>query len=153
MSPVNDIANQGLALVEIFNMSDSDDCGEETSAYGQYQLELYKNGALLDEPPVVTTNPNKLEQQAREAMSAGPFNYIYGGAGEGATMDANRLAFRQWKLIPRFLRPTVPRDLSVRLFGHTYCEHMRKDSCEMAMLTAASKPCDHGPGRSDGCIP
>lgn len=103
-------------------MSNSDDNGEEPSSYGQYQIELYKNGALLEEPPVVTTNPSKLEQQAREAMPSGPFNYIYGGAGEGATMDANRLAFRQWKLIPRFLRPTMPRDLSVKLFGQTYRE-------------------------------
>ncbi|CAN8099501.1 unnamed protein product [Discula destructiva] len=100
-------------------MSDSDDNGEPPS-YRNYQVELYKNGALLDEPPVVTTNPNKLEQQAREAMPSGPFGYIYGGAGEGATMDANRLAFRQWKVIPRFLRPTIPRDLSITLFGQTY---------------------------------
>ncbi|KUI60456.1 hypothetical protein VP1G_07654 [Cytospora mali] len=53
-------------------------------------------------------------------MEPGPFNYIYGGAGEGATMDANRLAFRQWKIIPRFLRPTKPRDLRVEIFGQTY---------------------------------
>lgn len=104
-------------------MSDSDDSGDVPPSYGQYQIELYKNGALLEEPPVVTTNPNRLEGQARKAMSPGPFNYIYGGAGEGATMDANRLAFRQWKLIPRFLRPTVPRDLSVQLFGQTYRKH------------------------------
>ena len=53
-------------------------------------------------------------------MAPGPFNYIYGGAGEAATMEANRLAFRQWKIIPRVLRPTVPRDLSVELFGKKY---------------------------------
>lgn len=33
-------------------------------------------------------------------------------------MDANRLAFRQWKLIPRMLRPTTYRDLRTTLFGH-----------------------------------
>lgn len=97
-----------------------DDSDNVVSPYGQYLGELYKNGVLLEELPVVTTNPNKLEAQARKAMQPGPFNYIYGGAGEGATMDVNRLAFRQWKLIPRFLRPTVPRDLSVKLFGQTY---------------------------------
>ncbi|KAL1868738.1 hypothetical protein Daus18300_005872 [Diaporthe australafricana] len=101
-------------------MAGSDDNGEDRPPFGEYQLELYKNGVLLGEPPVVTTNPNGLEAQARKAMAPGPFNYIYGGAGEAATMEANRLAFRQWKIIPRVLRPTVPRDLSVKLFGKTY---------------------------------
>lgn len=103
-------------------MSDAGDGDNAVAPYGQYLGELYKNGVLLEEPPVVTTNPTRLEAQARKAMQPGPFNYIYGGAGEGATMDANRLAFRQWKLIPRFLRPTVPRDLSVKLFGQNYGE-------------------------------
>ncbi|KAG6362975.1 hypothetical protein INS49_008070 [Diaporthe citri] len=101
-------------------MAGSDDSGEDRAPFGDYQLELYKNGVLLGEPPVVTTNPNALEAQARKAMAPGPFNYIYGGAGEAATMDANRLAFRQWKIIPRVLRPTVPRDLSVELLGKKY---------------------------------
>lgn len=104
-------------------MAESDGAGGEVRAYGQYQIELYTNGVMLEQPPVVTTNPSKLEEQARKAMEPGPFNYIFGGAGEGATMDANRLAFRQWKLIPRFLRPTLPRDMSVRLFGQTYREY------------------------------
>ena len=30
------------------------------------------------------------------------FNYVSGGAGERATMDANRLAFRQWKVFRSF---------------------------------------------------
>lgn len=101
-------------------MPDTEDGDNAVAPYGGYLSELYKNGVLLEELPVVTTNSNKLEAQARKAMQPGPFNYIYGGAGEGATMDVNRLAFRQWKLIPRFLRPTVPRDLSVTLFGQTY---------------------------------
>lgn len=90
--------------------------------YGEYQIEIYKKGIFLGEPPLVTTGSNGLEAQARKAMQPGPFNYIYGGAGEAATMDANRLAFRQWKIIPRVLRPTIPRDLSVKLFGQTYRE-------------------------------
>ncbi|KKY37174.1 putative fmn-dependent dehydrogenase [Diaporthe ampelina] len=101
-------------------MAGSNDSGEDRPPFGDYQLELYKNGVLLGEPPVVTTNPNGLEAQARKAMQPGPFNYIYGAAGEAATMEANRLAFRQWKIIPRVLRPTVPRDLGVELFGKKY---------------------------------
>lgn len=106
------------------NMAGSDDSGEDRPPFGDYQLELYKNGVLLGEPPVVTTNPNGLEAQARKAMQPGPFNYIYGAAGEAATMEANRLAFRQWKIIPRVLRPTVPRDLGVELFGKKYREFL-----------------------------
>ncbi|TKA82988.1 hypothetical protein B0A55_04667 [Friedmanniomyces simplex] len=67
--------------------------------------------------PTVTTDPNKLEEQAREVMSVRSFNYVGGGAGERATMAANRLAFRQWKIVPRMLRPTTHRDMSVELFG------------------------------------
>ena len=48
--------------------------------------------------PTVTTDPNALEAQARKYMSARSFNYVSGGAGEKSTMDANRLAFRHWKV-------------------------------------------------------
>ena len=70
--------------------------------------------------PLVTTDPNKLEAQAKSIMKPTAYNYIAGGAGERATMDANRLAFRQWKMVPRMLRPTTHRDLTVKLFGETY---------------------------------
>lgn len=72
--------------------------------------------------PLVTTDPNKLEAQAKSKLTPTSFNYVAGGAGERATMDANRLAFRQWKMIPRMLRPTTKRDLKVELFGHVYGE-------------------------------
>ncbi|KAJ5670627.1 uncharacterized protein N7477_005990 [Penicillium maclennaniae] len=48
--------------------------------------------------PSVTTDPRLLEEQASKALGARAFNYVAGGAGEKATMDANRLAFRQWKM-------------------------------------------------------
>lgn len=70
--------------------------------------------------PTVTTDPNKLEEQARSKLAATSYNYVAGGAGEKATMDANRLAFRQWKMVPRMLRPTTKRDLRVNLFGQEY---------------------------------
>lgn len=98
--------------------------GEEKVPYGQYQFDLYAQAMITGQKPIVTTDPNKLEQAAREAMSPEAFNYVFGGAGEQATMHANRLAFRQWKLIPRMLRPTMPRDLSVELFGKKYGEYI-----------------------------
>lgn len=56
------------------------------------------NGLLKNILPTVTTDPNKLEEQAKKALGARSYNYVAGGAGERATMDANRLAFRQWKV-------------------------------------------------------
>ncbi|RAL63239.1 hypothetical protein DID88_004317 [Monilinia fructigena] len=88
--------------------------------YGAFQNEIYREGMFANNTPAVTTNPNKLEEQARSKLSATSYNYVAGGAGEGATMDANRLAFRQWKMVPRMLRPTTKRDLRVSLFGQEY---------------------------------
>ncbi|KAI4267432.1 MAG: hypothetical protein LQ337_008351 [Flavoplaca oasis] len=88
--------------------------------YGAFQTEIYKDGLLNQKLPTVTTDPNKLEEQARKFLGVRSFNYVAGGAGEKATMDANRLAFRQWKMIPRMLRPTTHRDLRVELFGQTF---------------------------------
>lgn len=66
--------------------------------YGDYQTEIYGQGALMGIQPNVTTDPRLLEEQARKALGVRSFNYVAGGAGEKATMDSNRLAFRQWKL-------------------------------------------------------
>jgi lactate 2-monooxygenase len=99
-----------------------DDDQDGRPPYYTFQHEIYQKGVLAAEKPLVTTNPNRLEHDARKAMKPEAFNYVFGGAGEQATMEANRLAFRQWKIIPRFLRPTLPRDLKVTLFGKTYGE-------------------------------
>ncbi|KAI8629372.1 FMN-dependent dehydrogenase [Xylariaceae sp. FL1651] len=94
--------------------------GGAQPTYGDYQEDLYSRGILQGIRPPTTTDPNKLRIQAMKAMRPEAYNYIAGGAGEGATMDANRLAFRQWKIIPRMMRPTMPRDLKVNLFGEQY---------------------------------
>ena len=70
--------------------------------------------------PLVTTDPRKLEDQAKSVLKPTAYSYVAGGAGERATMDANRLAFRQWKFVPRMLRPTTHRDLTIELFGEKY---------------------------------
>lgn len=88
--------------------------------YGAWQSSIYLAGAMHGIKPTVTTDPNKLEAEAKRAMSAVSYNYVAGGAGERATMIANRLAFRQWKIIPRMLRSSADRDLTVRIFGETY---------------------------------
>ncbi|GLA49570.1 hypothetical protein CBS147343_7946 [Aspergillus niger] len=88
--------------------------------YGDYQTEIYGRGALTGVLPNVTTDPRLLEEQAKKALGACSFNYVAGGAGEKATMDSNRLAFRQWKLIPRMLKPMNDQNLAVNLFGQHY---------------------------------
>lgn len=99
-------------------MADQD--GDGPQPYAAYLRTVIQKGLLAGELPVVTTDPNQLQEQARKAMPKAGFDYILGGAGEAATMDANRLAFRQWKIIPRVLKPTTPRNLSVTLFGQKY---------------------------------
>ncbi|KAK5148538.1 hypothetical protein LTR04_000619 [Oleoguttula sp. CCFEE 6159] len=88
--------------------------------YGAYQSEIYAHGMFNNILPTVTMDPNKLEEQAKKNLGSRSYNYVAGGAGERATMDANRLAFRQWKMVPRMLRQTTHRDLRVELFGQTY---------------------------------
>lgn len=92
-------------------------------SYGAFQIELYTAGLLHQRLPIVTTDPNKLEEQARSKLPLAAYNYVAGGAGERATMDANRLAFRQWKIIPRMLRDTKDKNLGVELFGVKYGEY------------------------------
>ncbi|CBF78116.1 hypothetical protein AN8744.2 [Aspergillus nidulans FGSC A4] len=88
--------------------------------YGEYQQEIYGQGALMGLKPNVSTDARLLEEQARKALSDIAYNYVAGGAGEKATMDSNRLAFRQWKLIPKMLRKMDKQDISVNLFGQDY---------------------------------
>lgn len=88
--------------------------------YGAYQHEIYGQGAFLGVRPTVTTDPRLLEDQARKALGLRAFSYVAGGAGEKATMDSNRLAFRQWKLIPRMMKMMDGQDISVTLFGEKY---------------------------------
>ncbi|GKT42020.1 putative lactate 2-monooxygenase [Colletotrichum spaethianum] len=105
-------------------MADSGD-GDERTPYSAYAISIYQNGIMSGQLPVVTTDPNGLEAQAKKALGPESFGYVFGGAGELSTMDANRLAFRQWKIVPRFLRPNNPRDLRTELFGVTYDIYLR----------------------------
>jgi len=88
--------------------------------YGAFQNEIYAAGMLAQQFPLVTTDPNKLAEQAQKVLPSTAYNYVTGAAGEGATMRANRLAFTKWNIVPRMLRPTGRRDLHVDLFGDRY---------------------------------
>jgi lactate 2-monooxygenase len=61
--------------------------------------------------------PEEWEARAREALDAGPYGYVAGGAGTEATMRANLEAFERRRLRPRMLAGTAERDLSVEVLG------------------------------------
>jgi lactate 2-monooxygenase len=91
----------------------------ETSAFGPGRLRqnaIYRAGAL-GRRPRVPNDPAGLERAARRAMSGDAWAYVAGGAGDGATMRANRAAFDRWALVPRMLRDVSSRDLSVSVLG------------------------------------
>lgn len=57
------------------------------------------------------------EEEARRKLGAGPFGYVYGGAGAGDTMRANLEAFYSYRIVPRICSDISQRDLSVNLLG------------------------------------
>ena len=87
-----------------------------TVPFSAYGAEIYLRG-LGDERPDLPTDPARLEEAARGVLADGPFGYVAGGAGSGATMRANRTAFDRFRLVPRMLRDTPARDWSTTLLG------------------------------------
>ena len=80
------------------------------------QEQIYRAG-VFGERPRVPTSFTVLERRARRKMSRRAWAYVHGGAGEGATMAANRRALDRWQIVPRMLRDTSVRDLSSTLLG------------------------------------
>ena len=60
------------------------------------------------------------EAAARAVLGAGPRGYVFGGAGSGATAEANVEAFARWHLAPRMFATPTARDLSVSMLGQTF---------------------------------
>src|SRR5690349_4941606 len=87
--------------------------GVGTGPFGAYRAELSGAG----EPPVCTTDGAALEESARRRLAPGPFWYVAGGAGTGATVEANRQAFGRWRIVPRVLRGAHERDLRTTVLG------------------------------------
>src|ERR1700742_5093007 len=79
---------------------------------------IYRAG-VQGRRPSVPTDFATLERTARRRAHKLGWAYAAGGAGEGATMRANREAFERWKIVPRMLRDVSRRDLTVELFGRT----------------------------------
>ncbi|WP_433044669.1 alpha-hydroxy-acid oxidizing protein [Dactylosporangium sp. CS-033363] len=77
---------------------------------------VYRQGAL-GRRPSVPTDAAELEERARRRMSARAWAYVAGGAGEGATMRANREAFARRRVVPRMLTGSTERDLRTEVAG------------------------------------
>lgn len=77
---------------------------------------IYRAGAL-GRRPRVPTGWSRLEEAARQVMSAAAFAYVAGSAGLEATAAANRAAFDRWRVVPRAFRDVRGRTLDVELFG------------------------------------
>ena len=90
--------------------------GVPRAAFGNYQLEIYKQG-LAGVLPRIPFAAADLEQRAREKLDPGAFGYVAGGAGAEATMRANLAAFDHWRIVPRMLRNVATRDLRVNVLG------------------------------------
>ncbi|GHF20445.1 L-lactate 2-monooxygenase [Amycolatopsis deserti] len=84
--------------------------------FGGYQNEIYLHGLGGTKPPF-TTDPTRLAESARAVLSPEAYGYVAGGAGSGATMDANRAAFDKWKLVPRMLTDATARTTSATVLG------------------------------------
>ncbi|MBB5957613.1 isopentenyl diphosphate isomerase/L-lactate dehydrogenase-like FMN-dependent dehydrogenase [Saccharothrix tamanrassetensis] len=87
-----------------------------TGQFAAYQNEIYLQGLAGNVPPF-TTDPGKLEESARQRLGPGPFWYVAGAAGSGATARANREAFDGWRIVPRMLTDATTRHLGVSLLG------------------------------------
>ena len=84
---------------------------------GRLRQEAIYRAGVFGTRPRVPTSFAELEARARRKMSRKAWAYVYGGAGSGATMAANRRALDRWQIVPRMLHDTSNRDLSSTLLG------------------------------------
>jgi lactate 2-monooxygenase len=86
--------------------------------FGDYQNEIYFQGlgGVLPDFPMTYA---ELEAKAQAALPPGVWSYVAGGAGDERTQRANVAAFEKLGLVPRMLRASKTRDLSIELFGMT----------------------------------
>jgi isopentenyl diphosphate isomerase/L-lactate dehydrogenase-like FMN-dependent dehydrogenase len=85
-------------------------------SFSAYQSEIYLQGLAGALPPL-TTDAAALEDSARQRLDSGPFWYVAGAAGTGATARANLAAFDGWRIVPRMLRDATQRDLGTTVLG------------------------------------
>jgi lactate 2-monooxygenase len=92
------------------------DCLLMTVPLSNYANEIYLQGLAEVRPPF-STDISALAESAQAAMEPGPFWYVAGAAGSGATARVNRAAFERWRLVPRMLRDATNRSLATTVLG------------------------------------
>lgn len=85
-------------------------------AFSDYQLGIYLQG-LSGIMPNLPMTFEEWEANAEAAMPPSVYSYVAGGAGDERTQRVNRTAFDSYGLVPRMLRASRDRDLSVEMFG------------------------------------
>jgi isopentenyl diphosphate isomerase/L-lactate dehydrogenase-like FMN-dependent dehydrogenase len=85
--------------------------------FGDHQTSIYANGMFAGVQPEWPTGLLQLEEQAADVLAPEALSYITPSAGSGATARANRAAFDRWRIVPRMLRGSEERDLSVTVLG------------------------------------
>lgn len=85
-------------------------------AFSDYQLGIYLQG-LSGIMPTLPMTFEEWEANAEAAMPPSVYSYVAGGAGDERTQRVNRTAFDSYGLVPRMMRATRDRDLSVEMFG------------------------------------
>ena len=63
-----------------------------------------------------------LREQARKRLPQLVFDYLDGAAEDEKTLAANRAAFDQWALMPRYLRDVSQRNHEMELLGQTWAQ-------------------------------
>ncbi|MCP9209009.1 lactate 2-monooxygenase [Streptomyces cucumeris] len=84
--------------------------------WAAFQYEIYLNG-MTGAVPRLPADPSRLEEVAAARLGPGPVGYVAGSAGSGSTERANRAALDRHRIVPRMLRDTSRRDVSVELLG------------------------------------
>ncbi|MDX6616271.1 MAG: lactate 2-monooxygenase [Solirubrobacterales bacterium] len=90
---------------------------EPRPLYGDYYREIYAKGMFMDERPTMPISWQELERAAEEKLDDRARGNVFGGAGVGETMRANRAAFDRRRIVPRVLRDVSSRDLSTTILG------------------------------------
>ena len=60
------------------------------------------------------------ERAVRHQLPRAVYGYVANGSEDGATLQRNREAFRNWRFLTRILTDVADRDAQVSLFGRSY---------------------------------
>lgn len=113
----------------------------------QRQKEIYLK-AMAGRTPKITLDPVELERAASKALSTKAFNYLAGGAGTEATMEANLSAFRRYHILPRMLQAIEDVSTGINLFGQDYAHPIFL--APIGVLDLAHREADCGVAKAAG---